>query len=139
MPEKKLFPENYWKGLIVVLLAYTLVQLLFYHPLIQLPQFVKTNRQLLRWVTITIVYIAGVLVLRRTNEDWLIFVWHLIHLLLIVYLLLIAVIEYFIMPVPYGIRASVAPLVEFLISPLLYMGIGIVFLSMHDATINTKT
>lgn len=131
MPEKRLFPDNYWKGLIIILLAYTLVQLSFYLPLIQLPQFVKTNRQFLRWVTITIVYITGVLVLKRTNEDWLIFVWHLIHLVLIFYLLLIAFVEICITPVPYGIRASVAPIVEFLISPLLYLGAGVVYMSLQ--------
>lgn len=130
MPKKSLFPENYWKGLIIIFIAYTLVQLLFYHPLIQLPQFVKTNRQLLRWVTITIVYITGVIVLKRTNEDWLKFVWHLIHLVLIFYLLLIAFVEICITPVSYGIRASVAPIIEFLISPLLYLGAGVVYMSL---------
>lgn len=126
------FPKNYWRGLFIVLAVYTFVQLLFYHPLFTAPEFFKSFRQPLRWLTITIVYVTGVQVLKRTDEDWLKFVWHLIHLLLIFYLLSIAFVEYFIMPVPYGIRASVAPIVEFLISPLLYMGAGVVFFSIND-------
>jgi hypothetical protein len=74
---------------------------------------------------------TGAVVLRKTGEAWLKYVWHLIHLLLIFYLLLIAFVEYFILPVPYGIRASVAPVVEFLVSPLLYMGAGVVYVSIH--------
>jgi|GEM_PF-1112475 len=134
MITKNRFPKNYWAGLLVVLAVYTFVQLLFYHPLFTAPEFFKSFRQPLRWLTITIVYVTGVQVLKRTEEDWLKFIWHFIHLLLIFYLLLIAFVEYFIMPVPYGIRASVAPIIEFLISPLLYMGLGVVFfyMQMHN-------
>ena len=125
------FPKNYWTGLVVVLTAYTFVQLFFYHPVISISSFFVQYRQFFRWVTITLVYMTGAVVLRKTDEAWLKYVWHLIHLLLIFYLLLIAFVEYFILPVPYGIRASVAPVVEFLVSPLLYMGAGVVYVSIH--------
>ena len=116
----------------VILVTYTLVQLLFYHPIIKIPLFFLQYRQLLRWFTIAVIYLTGVIVLKRTDEAWLKFIWHFIHLLLIFFLLLIAFVEYFIHPVSYGIRASVAPIVEFLVSPLLYMGAGVVYMSFQQ-------
>jgi hypothetical protein len=43
------------------------------------------------------------------------------------YLLLAAAYEYLIAPLPYGIRGSVAPIVEFLISPIIYMAMGLLY------------
>ena len=39
------FPRNYWKGFIVILIGYTIVQLLFFHPLFTIPSlgFARTG------------------------------------------------------------------------------------------------
>jgi hypothetical protein len=121
------FPRNYWKGFIIIILAYSIVQLLFNDLLSILPLNFQVNRQFSRWLTIFFIYIVGTRVLKSTNEAWMLAIWHLIHLGLIGYLFLVASYEYTIAPVPYGIRSSVAPIIEFLISPVLYMSAGLVY------------
>ena len=121
------FPKQYWKGLAFVLLAYSVVQLISYQSFFRLPAIILENKQLMRWMAIALVYMVGCLVLKGTGVAWLQAIWNLIHLSLVGYLFLIGMYEYTIAPVPYGIRASVAPVVEFLISPLLYFAAGLVY------------
>ena len=121
------FPWRFWKGMVFILLAYTVVQLISYQSFLRLPIIIQENKQLMRWMAIAFVYFVGCLVLKANGVAWLLAIWHLIHLSLVGYLFLIGVYEYTIAPVPYGIRASVAPVVEFLISPLLYFAAGLVY------------
>lgn len=127
MFNKLSFPWQYWKGLVFVLLAYTGVQLISYQSFFRLPVIIQENRQLMRWIAIAVVYLVGWMVLKGTGVAWLLGIWHVIHLSLVGYLFFVGLYEYAIAPVPYGIRASVAPVVEFLISPLLYFAAGLVF------------
>lgn len=127
MFNKLSFPRQYWKGLVFVLLAYTGVQLISYQSFFRLPVIIQENRQLMRWIAIAVVYLVGWMVLKGTGVAWLLGIWHVIHLSLVGYLFFVGLYEYAIAPVPYGIRASVAPVVEFLISPLLYFAAGLVF------------
>jgi hypothetical protein len=127
MFNKLSFPRQFWKGLVFILLAYTVVQLISYQSFLRLPTIIQENKQLMRWMAIALVYSVGCLVLKANGVAWLLSIWHLIHLSLVGYLFLIGIYEYTIAPVPYGIRSSVAPVVEFLISPLLYFAAGLVY------------
>ncbi len=124
-------PPDYWRGMLIMVLVYTLVQLLFFHPPVQLPAWVHTYRQLIRWLTITIVYITGIYVLKNSKEAWLLYLWNLVHIVAIGYLAVLGVYEYLIAPVSYGLRASVEPIVEFLVSPIIYVGMGILYAGVH--------
>jgi hypothetical protein len=61
----------------------------------------------------------------------MLFLWNLIHLALLIYLLLAAAYEWALAPLPYGIRGSVAPIIEFLISPVYYIGLGVLYLYLN--------
>lgn len=124
-------PEKYWTGLIWLLLVYTAVQLLYFNPPVKLPYWVQTFKQPIRWFSITIVFITGIFILRRVKDQWLLILWNLIHFVVIGYLLAVAFYEYIIAPVSYGIRASVEPIVEFLVSPIIYIGMGIMYASIQ--------
>jgi len=121
------FPKNFWRGLLFILLAYTVVQLLVYQHLFVFDEYIALFRQPIRWLTITFVYMVGARMLKSTDELWLLTIWHFVHITLIGYLLIVSFFEYFVRAVPYGIRASVAPIIEFLISPVLYMCAGLIF------------
>jgi len=127
------FPKNFWKGLLMILLAYTFVQLLVYQHLFNFDYYIAAVRQPVRWLTITLVYMVGVRVLKSTDELWLLTFWHIVHISLIAYLLIVAFFEYFVTAVPYGIRSSVAPIIEFLISPVLYLCAGLIY---HAVQVN---
>ena len=110
-----------------MLLAYSTIQLLLSRPDLEIPGYPGLFRQLFRWFTIALVYATGGFVLKHTGISWLKSIWYLVHLTLIAYLALVTAFEYLIAPVSYGVRASVAPIVEFLISPILYLGSGLVY------------
>ena len=124
-------PKHYWLGFWIMILAYTLVRLFFYEPVVPMPSWVHQQRQLIRWINITFVYVVGIFVIRTMEERWLLYLWNLVHVLLIVYLLAAAAYEYFIAPMPYGIRGSAAPIIEFLISPVYYMALGLLYAVTH--------
>ena len=88
-------PPDYWRGMLIMVLVYTLVQLLFFHPPFKLPDWVHTYRQVIRWLTITIVYVTGILILKNTKEAWLLYLWNLVHIVVIGYLAVLAAYEYF--------------------------------------------
>jgi hypothetical protein len=121
------FPKNYWSGLIFLVLVYTGIQLMISRPDLEIPGFPGLFRQVFRWFTIALVYATGGIVLKQTGVDWLKAIWHLVHLTLILYLGAVTAYEYLIAPVSYAIRASVAPIIEFLISPVLYLCAGLVY------------
>lgn len=124
-------PRNYWLGFWIMILAYSIVRLFFYEPVFRMPDWVHGNRQLIRWINITFVYVLGIFVIRTMRERWMLYLWNLVHVLLIAYLLLAAAYEYFIAPMPYGIRGSAAPIIEFLISPVYYMALGLLHAFAH--------
>lgn len=114
-----------------MLLAYSLVQFSFNFPIIPVPVWLKHNRQLFRWVNMSFVYVIGIFVIRKMTPAWLLFSWNIVHIVLMGYLMLAAAYEYFIAPMPYGIRGSAAPIIEFLISPVFYVAMGLLYSSFH--------
>ena len=124
-------PRKYWVGLVVMLIAYTVIQFSYNFPIIHVPNWLRSNRQLFRWVNISFVYLVGIVVIRRMEPFWLLFVWNVIHIVLMGYLAIAAAYEYFIAPMPYGVRGSAAPIIEFLISPVFYVVIGLVYHTLH--------
>ncbi|HMO32056.1 MAG TPA: hypothetical protein PKE07_03570 [Lacibacter sp.] len=135
MPTTRL-PDRYWTGLLVLVLAYSLIRLFVYEPFVPLAPWVKTYRQELRWVNITLVYLVGIVVIRRLQVGWMLFLWNLVHLALIGYLVGAALYERFVAPMPYGIRGSAAPLIEFLISPVYYMALGLLYAVVPRPAVN---
>jgi hypothetical protein len=127
MIQQHRLPKNYWIGFLILALAYTLVQFLFYHPVIPVLRSLLKYKQSVRWFNITFVYVVGIMVIRTMHVNWLLFIWNIVHVVMIGYLLLAAAYEYLIAPLPYGIRGSVAPIVEFLISPIIYMAMGLLY------------
>lgn len=114
-----------------MVIAYSVIRFFFYEPLFPVPGWVHEYRQVVRWVNMTFVYVLGILVIRTMSESWLLFTWNLVHIVLISYLILAAAYDYFIAPMPYGIRGSAAPIIEFLISPVFYVVIGLVYHKLH--------
>ena len=124
-------PKHFWSGFWIMVLAYSLVRLFFYEPVVSMPRWVYEQRQLFRWINISFVYVVGIFVVRRMMVGWMLFLWNLIHLALLIYLLMAAAYEWAVAPLPYGIRGSVAPIIEFLISPVYYIGLGVLYLYLN--------
>ena len=113
MIQQNKLPKNYWTGLVILTLAYTLVQFLFYHPVIPVLKSLLQYKQVVRWFNIFFVYVVGIWVIRTMHIAWLLFIWNIVHVVMIGYLLLAAAYEYLIDPLHFGIRGSSATFVEF--------------------------
>ena len=124
-------PKHFWLGFWVMLIGYTLIRMFFYDGVLPAPHWLKEQRQLVRWGNIFIIYVVGIFIIRKMDEACMLWAWNAVHIILMVYLLLAAVYEYLIAPLPYGLRASVAPIIEFLISPAYYVGLAILYAFVH--------
>jgi hypothetical protein len=125
--KKLIMPRHFWLGFWVMLIAYTLIRMFFYDGVLPAPQWLKEQRQLVRWCNISLIYVVGILIIKKMKEPWMLWAWNAVHLLLIAYLLLAAVFEKSFGGLPYGIRASVAPIIEFLISPAYYVALALLY------------
>lgn len=120
-------PKRYWWGMLLLAGLYTLIRLTAYEPVYGQPDWLQINRQLLRWINMVVVFLAGYWVLRPLEPRWMLLLWNGVHLLLMGYLAAAAAWEYWVAPMPYGIRGSAAPIIEFLISPVYYMALGVLY------------
>jgi hypothetical protein len=120
-------PKHFWFGFWVMLIGYTLIRMFFYDGVLPAPHWLKEQRQLVRWGNIFIIYIVGILIIRKMDESWMLWAWNAVHVVLMLYLIFAAAYEYLIAPLPYGLRASVAPIIEFLISPAYYVGLALLY------------
>jgi hypothetical protein len=124
--DKTFSSKRFWWGLICILIIYSL----FY--LIQadnneithlIPYKAKVAGKI---IVVFLVYITGSYFLKELPQQWLLNLWHVIHIFLISILLSLWVWHYIIQPLPLHIRRFGFSIHEFLISPLLYLATGIV-------------
>jgi len=120
-------PKYFWFGFIVMLAAYTLIRMFFYDGVLPAPHWIKEKRQLVRWGNITLIYVIGILIVRKMGESWMLWAWNAVHLIVMFYLLFLAAYEYLVGDLHYGLRASVAPIIEFLISPAYFVALGVLY------------
>lgn len=111
-------------GLILILIIYTLFYLLFQEnkDIIFVPRKI---RHLIKFVTTFSVYLLGTLHLGKIKDKWMGTVWHLIHLSLLAVLIAIGTYDWIFGMVNINVKYFTATIQEFLISPVLYVGMGI--------------
>lgn len=118
---------NYWTGLVVLLVGYLLLQLLYFYPTDALPEAVKGFPLSPVWCLLAVVYLAGGWILNQVGVRWQLVVWHVVHIFLISYAMTVLAVGRFIGSVPYSILSTVRPILEFLISPVLYIAMGLLY------------
>ena len=118
---------NYWTGLVLLLVGYLLLQLLYFYPTNALPEAVKGFPLSPVWCLLAMVYLAGGWILNQVGVRWQRAVWHVVHILLISYAMMVLAFGRFIGSVPYSIHSTVRPILEFLISPVLYIAMGLLY------------
>ena len=62
-------PKNFWSGFWVMVIAYSLVRLFFYEPVVRMPAWVYQQRQFFRWINISFVYVVGIFVVGRMKVE----------------------------------------------------------------------
>jgi len=123
-------------GFAGIVLVYSLYYLLvrdsqqFYH----IPRKI---RHVYKFLSVIYVYGIGMWALKKySGAVWMIAVWHFVHLVLILFLLLIGFVDWFYIPLSFKWKHLGASAHEFLISPVLYCIAGIVHRSFFSECSN---
>ena len=117
--------QVFWIGLSGIVLVYSLYYLLlrdsghFY----AVP---RKFRHVYKLLTVAWVYGIGSWSLERMKALWMYGLWHLVHLVLIGFLIVLGCIDWGIGGLPFGWKHIAASIHELLISPVLYVAMVIV-------------
>src|SRR5471030_2272372 len=93
----------YWIGFIIIVIVYSVYNLL----LVDINEYHYTLRKedyIYKLLCILVIYGAGTFGLKKYAADWMMYVWHLVHIVIIILLLLAASYNYFIAQVPTPVR-----------------------------------
>jgi hypothetical protein len=82
-------------------------------------------RHIGKFVAILTIYATGTFALRKYTADWMMFIWHLVHIVIITLLLFVGAYDWIFGELSFRMRNVANTLFEFLISPLIYIGVGI--------------
>lgn len=121
----KVFKKRYILGLLAILVVYSIFNLLVGDS----PDAYGIPRKLrhvLKFLTVGLVYAIGSLALKRTYDGWMLQLWHLVHIVLLFLLLVIGGWDWLIQPVSYTFKRLANSIQEFLISPVLYLAMGVI-------------
>ena len=112
-------------GVILILLIYTL----YYKAVVYVDYFnaiPRKVRHIARLVSILLVYAVGYFTYKKYGIKWMNDLWKVVYLVTIVLLILIGIYDWGFGPASMQVRNIAKTLHEFLISPILYLGIYII-------------
>lgn len=117
---KKLF---FGIGLAILLVLYCLYYFYFiYNLAYRIP---LRSRHFVKLFFILVCYAIGVVTLRGIATGWMLRLWHIIYLTCLILLLGLGVYDWGIARTPLQVRMVADSLQEFLVSPLLYVAMGL--------------
>lgn len=116
--------KNFGWGLVQLIAVYTALYLLFFESpdILEIP---RKLRHLMLMGSLLGVYALGTYHLQFSKHAWMGALWHLVHVTGISILLLAGLFDWLIQPLNYPMRVMMRQLHEFLISPVLYVGMGL--------------
>ncbi|HWJ25484.1 MAG TPA: hypothetical protein VNS32_03020 [Flavisolibacter sp.] len=123
----------YLLGFLAIIIVYSLYNIFFDLTLDpEVPRIIKHANKLL---SILLVYGIGMLTLRRFATQWMMQLWHIVHFAVITILLCIGFYDWYNGSITNQMRDIANTLHDFLISPVLYAGIGIIKYSLINNTL----
>jgi hypothetical protein len=111
-------------GLVQVLIIYSGLYLFFFES----PDVLEISRKVRHVVLMSSllgVYALGTYHLRFQSMAWMGALWHLVHLSGISFLVLFGLFDWLVQPLGYPMRLVLRQVHEFLVSPVLYVGMGL--------------
>ena len=112
-------------GLIIIIILYSVYYLYFADR--QYTYFIPRKiRHIIKFGTTIAVYITGTYHLGNLRDRWMGQLWHIIHISLLITITTIGLYDWTFGMVRYSIKEIAASMQEFLISPVLYVSMGII-------------
>jgi uncharacterized membrane protein YfcA len=116
--------QRYLAGLLIILLIYSLFYMLFADraDTLLIP---RKWRHIIKFFTTGMVYLVGTHHLGKQKKSWMLYLWHLVHISLLSTITCIGLYDWIFGMVSYHVKEIAASMQEFLISPMLYIAMGI--------------
>lgn len=114
----------YWIGFIVIVVIYSLYNL-YLVDVGYYQDIPRKMRHVGKFAAILTIYATGTFTLRKYTAEWMMFIWHIVHIVIIVLLLLAGIYDWMFGGLSIQMHNLANTLFEFLISPLIYIGVGI--------------
>ena len=121
------YPRYYWLGLAVLMIANTLHQLMAYMPANGLMGILKQKRTVTELMLMASVYILGSYILSGSGSHWMGRLWRILHIGLISTVLCMIIYKRFIGNLPMNLGNVRDSIINFVISPFPYLGMGLLF------------
>ncbi len=111
-------------GLIFIIIIYSCYYLLFYENE-NLDFLSRKSSHLIKFGTTIIVYLVGTFHLGKLDDIWMSYLWHFIHVSGLCIITSIGLYDWFIGEVLLRVKLFAGSIQEMLISPVLYVGMGL--------------
>jgi hypothetical protein len=130
-------PRSRWiGGLAIILVIYTLFYVYFVDgDVLWIPRKI---RHVIKFATTIAVYLVGTAHLGELKDKWMSHLWHLIHISLLGFITLVGLYDWTFGMVSQQIKDMTWTMQEFLISPVLYVGMGIINNRLHASASAVK-
>jgi len=112
-------------GLVIILIIYTLFYN-FFADRAYTYEIPRNLRHIIKFGTTIAVYFVGTYHLGKLKDQWMSHLWHFIHVSLLVIITSIGIFDWTFGMVSYKTKELAASMQEFLISPVLYVGMGLI-------------
>lgn len=92
-------------------------------------------RHIVKFSTTIAVYMVGTFHLGKLTDTWMSLLWHIVHVSGLCILMSIGLFDWFISPISLNLRVFAGSIQEVLISPLLYVAMGLLNRSLKKSSV----
>lgn len=114
----------FWAGFIIIVIIYSLYNL-YLVDVDYYQSIPRKVRHICKFAAILSIYGTGTFALKKYTAAWMMYIWHLLHIVIIALLLLIGIYDWSFGEISLQFRNVANTLFEFLISPVIYIAVGI--------------
>jgi len=123
----------FFSGLFAIFLVYSLYKI-YWVDISYYSSIPRKIRHTARFGSVLLVYSIGSFALKKYTVEWMMTIWHLLHIIIISLLVLIGLYDWTFGMTSVSVRNIAASFHEFLISPALYVAMGIIHSRWIKAT-----
>lgn len=118
-------PKKFWIGLVVIMILYTIYQFLYVETNYLHENIDRRMRHIIAFGILIAVYLVGAFCLKNKEANWMKIVWNFIYIIGVTGLILLGLYDWMIKEFSLNAKLTLRNVNDFLVSPILYIGIGI--------------
>ena len=120
-------------GLVLIIIFYSTYYIGFEENEI-MNTFNRYVQYLIKFLFTVIIYLIGSLHLGKLKDEWMSYLWHFIHISGLCIITSIGLYDWLISDIPLGVLLFGGSIQEFLISPLLYVAMGLLNRNLNKSS-----